>query len=263
MIPVEAFVSSSVSYCGSGRADAAAIALRQKHGLFFQQSHAPVITTSLSPNHVGYGSSVATIAPSASYSSSALHMLDSKTASTCFELFNGMKVPALLIAGCSLVSLFVMSRDVQNTSVMNKARIIQLRLYHMFCLLTFLLSMAAVLSAHSSTTMLLSNVNLSAASSSMDAYTFLTTYMNFEFLLTQWSFLSSIIMFLFATTFRMIVQFSLFSKRRKLAGTMAVSMMLGTVTSILSYVNTNTVKLLESWPNLGAMTVGLAKVRSF
>jgi hypothetical protein len=201
-------------------------------------------------------SSVLSQAPTALGASTGMGVLNPATEAACISFFEGIKTPATLIAGSSLVALFTMTKDVKQTYGMSKIQIVLLRVYHVLSLLSLCLSLTSVLTSQAATTLLLLNDNHVLAKKGMDAYHFLRTSMNFEFVLTRWSFLTSIILFLCSTTFRMIIEFALFTRKRRLAGTMVVSWMAGILGSILSYANTTQ----NSWPNFWCMTKEVALV---
>jgi hypothetical protein len=195
-------------------------------------------------------------APAAIAATSAMSMLDPAAKSACVSFFDSFKTPATLIAAASLAALFTMTKEVKDTSGMTKMKIFLLRVYHVFSLLSLILSWMTVLTAQAATTMLLLNNKHGVAVKGLDAYNFLRTTMNFEFVITRWSYVTSIIMFLCSATFRMVLDFALFTKKRRLAGTMVVSMMTGVICSILSYANTTQ----QSWPNLWYMTKEVGQV---
>jgi hypothetical protein len=186
----------------------------------------------------------------------SMGVLNSVTEAACLSFFEGIKTPATLIAGSSLVALFSMTRDVEQTYSMSKIQIVLLRVYHALSLLSFCLSLICVLTSQAATTLLLLGDNHVLGKTGIDAYHFLRTSMNFEFVLTTWSFLTSIILFICSTTFRMIIEFALFKRKRRLAGTMVISWMAGILGSIVSYTNTTQ----KSWPNLWCMTKEVALV---
>jgi hypothetical protein len=139
---------------------------------------------------------------------------------------------------------------------MSKMKIVILRVYHVLSLLSVCLSLTSVVTSQAGTALLLVNENQHVvASKSIDAYTFLRTHMHFEFIMTRWSFIMSILLFLLSTTIRMILEFGLFTRTRRLAGTMVVSSMAGFISFLLSYVNTSRV---TTWPNLWCTTKEVA-----
>jgi hypothetical protein len=190
--------------------------------------------------------------------STALNCVNPQIAETCFAFFESIKVPSTLIAGASLTSLFTFTREVQETYNFSKLQVMLLRVYHMFSLLTFCLSITTVLTSQTATTSLLLNSNRLLAGESLDAFAFLRANMNFEMLVARCSFIYSIFSFFLATTFRMFVEFGLFSPTRRTAGTMVSSMMAAVVCFLLSFANTSQVGL----PGLWSSTKEVAMVRA-
>lgn len=83
--------------------------------------------------------------------------------------------------------------------------------------------------------------------------------MDFEFTMTRWAFLTSIFCFLSAATSRVVLEFDLWTKKRRLAGCMVFSKMTAVLSLLLSYVNTS----LHGWNNLWEMGKDVATVRRF
>lgn len=196
------------------------------------------------------------VSPPTALGASAL--LTPAAQSACISFFEGIKIPATLLAGSSFVALFSMTEHTKETYGMFKMQIFLLRMYHVLSLLSFCLSLISVLTAQSATTLLLLGENHKLAtegmnvyeflgSKGMDAFEFLSSTMKFEFLVTRWSFFSSFLCFMCSTTLRMIVEFALFTKTRRLAGTMVVSWMAGIIGSGISYVNSAHASKLTYW----------------
>ena len=188
-----------------------------------------------------------------------MKVLDPATTSLCCGYFNSFKVPSVLIASSTFVALFVMGNNVKDTSFMSKREIIFSRLYHVFSLLSLCLSLSTLLSSQFATTQLLTTQHYSTKNVK-DAYDFLqSSKLKIEFILTQWTFVTSILFFLKSTCCRMIVEFDLFSKRRRTAGVMVLSMMGGVISAMLSYINLS-YSQFSSWPNFWEMTRELGMV---
>ena len=177
-------------------------------------------------------------------------------ASNALYFFRGIKTPATLIAGSSLAALFTMTKDVKQTYAMPKMQVILLRIYHALSLLSFCLSLSAVLCSQAAMTSLLLEEQQMVAKKAKSTWDFMRMALNFEFILARWSYLTSILLFLTSTTFRMIIQFGLFTRTRRLAGTMVVSFMTGILGSILSYLNTSE----KAFPNMWGMTKEVGKM---
>lgn len=186
---------------------------------------------------------------------------DLQIVEACFSFFDTIKTPATLIAATTIAALFSFTRDVKDTYNISKIKVMLLRFYHVFSLLSFCLSLTTVLTAQgASTSLLISNSNRVLSSNCVDAYSFLRANMNLEFLLTRWTFAMSILSFFVSTIFRMFVEFELFVPTRRLAGTMVTSMMAGVMCSILSFTNLNNVQ--SNFPGLWCMTKEIAVVSS-
>jgi hypothetical protein len=189
----------------------------------------------------------------------AAKLLEPVAQSLCVGFFDGFKTPATLIAGTSFAALFAFANREQDTSFRSKRDIFCMRLYHVCSLLSFCLSLTTVLSAQAATSLLLSPQPVTTKFAAADAYQFLRNSMDVEFLLTRWSFISSILFFLKSTCFRMILEFDLLSRKsRRTAGVMVVSLMTGIVLAMLSYINSSAA---SQWPNLWEMTRELGMVR--
>jgi hypothetical protein len=189
----------------------------------------------------------------------ALNGMSPPIADACFTFFETLKVPSTLIAGASLASLFTFTSEVQETYNFSKLQVMLLRVYHMFSLLTFCFSITTLLTSQSATTSILLASNRPLASKSVDdALSFLRSNMNFEFLVARWTFGMSILSFFLSTTFRMFVEFGLFARTRRTAGTMVASMMSGVLCFLLSFANHSQAGL----PGLWSSTKEVAMVRA-
>ena len=138
---------------------------------------------------------------------------------------------------------------------MNKTEVFVSRLYHIVSLLTACLSIGTILTSTAASTLLLLR-NYELPDPTLDVYYFLRTSMDLEFSFTRWSFLTTLLLFLTSICGRILLEFDLLKRRRRLAGLMVVSAMAGTITSFLSYINS----ILHCWPNLLAMTKHLMYV---
>lgn len=189
----------------------------------------------------------------------ASKLLEPAAQSLCRGFFDGFKTPSILIAGTSFTALFALGKTVKDSGYMSKRDVLCMKLYHMCSLMSFCLSLTTVLSGQAATTMLLSPQPVATKAAAFDAYQFLRANMNVEFLLTRWSFTTSIVFFLQTTCFRLILEFDLFSERaRRTAGVMVVSLTTGIALAMLSYINSSHV---SHWPSVWEMTKELAVVR--
>ena len=171
------------------------------------------------------------------------------------SFFTGVRIPATLIAGSSLAALFTMTAKVRDTSGLSTTEILLLRLYHVLSLLSLCLSMTSVVTSTSAGTMLLLH-KYQTPDPHIDVYRFLRECMDLEFCLTRFSFITSLMCFLSAVTGRIIIEFDLWTKKRRLAGFMVLSKMTAVLTLLLSYANTS----LNCWENLFSMGVHVAQV---
>ena len=175
--------------------------------------------------------------------------MDPATKSAALAFFNGVRTPASLILGSSIVALFSMPQRMENIGTLTRREILVLRIYHAVSLLTVCLSTATVLTSTTAGTFLLLR-KFELADPSIDVYHFLMTAMRFEFVLTRWTFLTSQLLFLVSLTGRTLLSFNLLTRKRLLPAVMTLATMSGMITLMTSYVNTS----LNCWPNLLSMT---------
>ena len=193
--------------------------------------------------------------------STALHVarsIDPAVISAVYQYFDGIRTPSVLIAASSITALFSFTKKLQDQSRLSRVEILVMRLYHMVSLLTFCFSTVAVLmSTSGSTLMLLKKPTIPAYLAPIDVYTFLTTFLSFEFLLTRWSFMTSQFCFVLSVMGRSLLEFDLLTKKkRRLPAVMVTSSMICLLSFLLSYIN----PLLTDWPNFGVMTKEVAAV---
>jgi len=185
---------------------------------------------------------------------SAMTILDPATTTAAINFFHGNQLSAILVAGASLAGIFAMTEGVNDTSGMDKLQIFLLRLYHVASLLSFCFSLSSIVTSTTATTLLLlsefSMVSKVDMKMGLDAYHFLRSNMNFEFLFTRWSFLVSVACLVVSTTIRMLLQFELFKPKRRLAGWSVVSTMAGVMTFLIGYANTTQ----HCWPSFWGLT---------
>jgi len=206
------------------------------------------------------------LSPSLPSSSSQLRAslvpVDPAIASAAASFFTGIRIPAQLVAGSSIATLFALSRNVKDTSMMSRTENFLYRIHHILSLLMLCLSSSCVLTSTTANTLLLlskrtmipSSAAVGAAAAgfsgqkvTMDAYYFLRTYMPFEFLYTRWSFLVSILLFFGSTTTRLLLEFDLFKGKRRIAGLGVVSLCCGIQSFMISYINTTQHSFLSLW----------------
>lgn len=163
--------------------------------------------------------------------------------------FNGIRFPSTLIAGSSVAALFCLTKQSKDTSGMSPLEVKVLRAYHIISLLQFCLSMTAVCMSTTGCTLLLLTSKFSQTEYS-DIYHFLRGDINFEFVLTRWSFFSSLALFLAGVACRVLLEMDLLKPERKITGLLVVFTMSGVLSGILSNINLT----LNCWPNLIGMT---------
>ena len=185
--------------------------------------------------------------------------------------FSGIRIPAALIAGSSLSALFSLvdktktkskstttthSNDSANDEMAGgRWQINLLVLYHIFSLISLLLSLNVVITATAAGTTLLLDEHDSVA---VSAFEFLKREMYYELLTTRWSFFTSLLAFMGAVTTRTLIEFDLIQnpQRHKMAGVFLLSVG-SLVTHLISFINGS----LYSSPNLVVMTFEVIKVR--
>ena len=191
--------------------------------------------------------------------------LDSATTSAAINFFKGSQLPTIFIAGASLAGLFAMTEGINNIRSMTKFQIFLLRLYHVTSVLSLCLSLSSLVTSMSATTLLmLSDFSMipQAEKLGLDAYQFLRSNLNFEFLFTRWTFFVSVPFLIVSTTIRMLLQFELFRPKRRLAGWGVVSTMTGVLCFIIGYSNTTQ----HCWPSFWGLTqetLGILWKRAF
>jgi len=190
-------------------------------------------------------------------------MQDYSSAAVAF--FTSIRVPSALVAGSQLGSLFSLVRLLNasnNTSgddnkkrhqSQNTTRDWLIRLYHLFSLTALVLSINAIVTATAAATKLLMGSHDGVAES---AYQFINRELRYEFILTRWSFLTSLLSFLAGITIRALLEFNLLDEKRRKAAVVVASSMAGLFCHLLSFVNST----LISAPNLFVMTLQVVKL---
>ena len=88
------------------------------------------------------------------------------------------------------------------------------------------------------------------------AYHFINRELRYEFILTRWSFLTSLLSFLAGITIRALLEFNLLDEKRRKAAVVVASSMAGLFCHLLSFVNST----LISAPNLFVMTIQVVQL---
>jgi hypothetical protein len=162
--------------------------------------------------------------------------------------FGGLRVPASLLAGSSLASLFAMVQQAKATKTLSRTERVALWVYHSSALGTLCLSLLTVITTTvGSTLLLLGRFDVSQYG---DVYHFLRGNFLMEFVVSRWSFLCSVQLFLLAIMNRVLLEFDLLKPGRRTISLLVAAAMMGLIAHCLSYINTT----LNCWPNLLYMT---------
>ena len=169
--------------------------------------------------------------------------------------FNGIRLPASLIAGSSVAAVFSLLQQARDSTGLSPTEVWILRLYHVSAILSFVLSMTTVTTTTTASTLLLLGKSFSEVPH-IDVYHFLRGELNLEFVLTRWAFLSSIITFLTGVTSRILLELHLCRPNRRITGVMVTGFMTSIVTGLLGLMNQS----LNCWPNWWYMTMEVAQL---
>jgi hypothetical protein len=165
--------------------------------------------------------------------------------------FTGVRLPASLVAGSSVAAVFSLTQQAKDTSGLTRTEIAVLRIYHVVTILSLCMSMTTVSTTTTASTLLLLKKRYHRTESSYaDVYHFLKGELNFEFVLTRWTFLSSIVLFLVGVASRLLLELNLLKPGRRTEGLLVGCTMAGVITGIIANINEG----LNCWPNLIAMT---------
>lgn len=209
-----------------------------------------MIQSQFSPNPMTAGIRSLNLFTPSSLTAVPMVALDPSTTVQAIQYFQGSQLPAVFVAGASLAGLFAMTKGISNIRSMSKLQIFLLRLYHVTSVLSFCLGVSSLVTSSSATTLLLLSDFSMAPNAQMDAYQFLRSNLNFEFLFTRWSLLMSVPFLVVSTTIRMLLQFELFRPKRRLAGWSVFSTMFGVVCFLMGYANTTQ----HCWPSVWGLT---------
>lgn len=155
--------------------------------------------------------------------------------------FGSIRLPSTLLAGSALATLFSLT----NVDSCKRSEKAILDAYHGVSFVAFLMAVISIVTTTIATTsLLLGKHNAMAA----DTYHFLKREFNFEFVLTRWSFLTSLMSFLTSVGLRTLFEFKLL-KRPRLAGSFGC-LFGGILAFLIAHIN----RTLNCWPNLFLMT---------
>lgn len=175
---------------------------------------------------------------------------------TAISFFTSIRIPAALIAGSSLATMFTYTDDNDDDNEAKPPTRLQNRvmvLYHLMALLGFLLSLNVVLTATSTSTALLLGMRNPMAHST---YQLLRREMDYAFTTTRWSFFMAIFSFLTSVTGRVLVEFRLLRRKRFRTASLVICAITSFMLHLLSVANES----LISWPHLGAMTIDVIRL---
>lgn len=167
------------------------------------------------------------------------------------SFFGMVRTPAGLIAGSAFGALFVFSHQSVNDATATELTL--LRVYLVSMLISFTLALSTIII---STGTEISIIHGGFDPMAQSAYQLLRRDFDYEFSVTRWSFLVSLLMFLSGMTIRIVLQFNLLKKERRNPLIGVLGMMMAVLTHLLSYIN----QTLYCWPNLFAMTIYVIKL---
>jgi hypothetical protein len=174
--------------------------------------------------------------------------------SDAVRFFTEIRIPAAFLLGTSFVLVFALSSQAKDSELKRNTPLQNgvLLLYHVMALVSFLLSLNVVLSSTAASITLLLGVENPVARST---YELLNRELNFEFLMTRFSFYASMYTFLGAITLRTLMEFELLSKKRIRSALVILLSMASLVFHWTSHVNQS----LYSCPNLFLMSIQVVK----
>ena len=186
-------------------------------------------------------------------------------ASAVGKYFGSVRVPASFIAGASFAGLFTVQikEDGHGSSASRSLLSKYLsRAYHVCILIAFLLAINTVVVSTAANTMSLHDGSFNPMATS--GYMVLKNEFEYEFIVTRWSFMVSLLSFLVATTHRILYEFQLFDKNdvmslqnsRRMIGTAVCLLMSSLILHLVSFLNST----LICWDNLWSMSIDLFKV---
>ena len=194
----------------------------------------------------------------ASTKSTALHSVGpSAVEAAALGFFHSIRIPAALLAGSSLSALFTrFGKTTSNNGAKNSKTTTALTVcYHVFALVSLLLSLNVIItSTAAGTAILLSDTQAKTAATS--AFAFLKEQLYFEFLITRWSFFMSLFHFIASLTIRVLLEFDLTHKTRRKEAATLVLFVGALITHAMSFLNGK----LYSSSNLLTMTFTVLKV---
>lgn len=168
---------------------------------------------------------------------------------TAISYFDSMRVPAALIAGSTLATLFSLASRTKDSQASERSQIesIVLIIYHILAVSSLLLSLNTVVTSTATSNMVLFGCPNPVATS---AFALLKREYEFEFQLARWSFYIGLFSFLGTVATRALVEFELLRKRRIRSAAFLLSSFGVLFFHLLAFVNTR----LYCYRDLGEMT---------
>lgn len=172
------------------------------------------------------------------------------------KFFASVGTPAALVTGSSLATLFALSEATTTTDHCGKLKKRLVRLYHVFVLTSFVLAMnTVIISSVATVSMLHGRFDPKAET----AYMMLRREFDYEFVLTRWSFIVALLCFLLGVTTRVILEYGLIAREKRMEAIAVVLLLSALIAQMLSYVN----QTLYCWPNLLQMTFYVIEVSAY
>jgi len=174
--------------------------------------------------------------------------------------YDNIRTPAALIAGSAFAAVFVLADRTKADESMKRSRIENncLLLYMICSLVALLLSLNVVITATATGNMIMFGSAPHGKQSMMaeSVFDLLVRDFEYEYLLTRWSFFTSVFSFLGCITSRCLLEFNLLSKKRMLSALLVLALNGSLGLHLLSFVNHR----LTNCPNMFAMTAQVARL---
>ena len=173
-------------------------------------------------------------------------LVDEDFTSAASGYFGGIRVPATLITGSSLGFLFALSKTTWDES--SKGVKVLLRVYHASILIAFSLSLTTVIISTMASIIIMEGRHNPNAP---NPYVLLRREFDYEFCVTFWCFLMSLLCFIVGVTCKVILVFGLLDPGKRYHLVSLLGMMVSLWTNMVSYVS----KTLYPWTNLWEFTL--------
>jgi hypothetical protein len=175
--------------------------------------------------------------------------------STAITYFTSIRTPAALITGSALAALFSLAGQARlgRKGATSRLQGFVLLAYHILALVALVLSLNVVVTATATSNFLLLGTKNPMASS---AFEFMKREVEYEFLLTRWSFPTGMLSFLGCIGCRCLLEFDLLKKERLRSALLVIFSMSSLFFHLLAFIN----QRLVCWPNLFMMTIDVCKM---